>query len=53
MVEDNFSESMQSKGDICISSFEDREGCKLTVMVSRFDYRWDNLYQERKSEIAT
>ena len=30
-----------------------REGCKLTVMVSRFDYHRDNLYQERSSEIDT
>ena len=30
-----------------------REGCKLTVMVSRFDYYRDNLYQESSSEIDT
>ena len=30
-----------------------REGYKLTVMVSRFAYRRDNLYQGRSSEIDT
>ena len=45
---------MSSKDNICISYFlRTREGCKLTVMVSKFDYYRDNLYQESSSEIDT